>query len=76
MPAGVNPVRELVRSTDPVRISFLTALLREARIELLVMDNYISAVEGSIGAFPRRLMVAEEDYDRAARILDDADELW
>ena len=69
-------MRELVRSTDPVRISFLTALLREARIELQVMDIYISAVEGSIGAFPRRLMVAEEDYDRAARILDDADELW
>ena len=69
-------MRELIRSTDPVRISFLTALLREADIEPLVMDAYISAVEGSIGAFPRRLVVREEDYPRAARILEDADELW
>ena len=69
-------MRELIRSTDPVRISFLTALLREANIEPLVMDVYISAVEGSIGAFPRRLMVVEEDFSRAARILEDADELW
>lgn len=69
-------MRELIRSTDPVRISFLTALLREADIEPLVMDAYISAVEGSIGAFPRRLMVIEEDFSRAERILRDADELW
>jgi len=69
-------MRELLRSTDPVRLSFLTALLRDADIEPLMMDGYVSAVEGSIGAFPRRLMVDEADYDRAVRILDDAGEHW
>ncbi len=69
-------MRELLRSTDPVRLSFLTALLRDADIEPLMMDGYVSAVEGSIGAFPRRLMVSEEDYDRAVRVLDGAGEHW
>lgn len=69
-------MRELLRTTDPVRLSFLTALLSDAEIEILMMDVYVSAIEGSIGAFPKRLMVAEEDYDRAVRILDGAGENW
>jgi hypothetical protein len=31
-------------------------------------------MEGSIGAIPRRLMVADDDYDRAMRVLREADE--
>lgn len=69
-------MRELLRSTDPVRLSFLTAFLRDASIEPLLLDGYVSAVEGSIGAFPKRLMVDEDDYDRAVRLLDDAGENW
>ncbi len=69
-------MRELLRTTDPVRLSFLTALLRDAEIEILMMDVYVSAIEGSIGAFPKRLMVDEKDYDRAVRILDEAGENW
>lgn len=69
-------MRELVRTTDPVRLSFLTALLRDASIEPLMLDVYVSAVEGSIGVFPKRLMVSEEDYDRAVRLLDGAGENW
>ena len=69
-------MRELLRTTDPVRLSFLTALLRDASIEPLMLDVYVSAVEGSIGAFPKRLMVDEEDYDRAIRLLVDAGENW
>lgn len=69
-------MRELIRTTDPVRLSFLTALLRDAAIEPLMLDIYVSAVEGSIGAFPKRLMVEEGDYDAAVRILDEAGENW
>lgn len=69
-------MRELLRTTDPVRLSFLTALLRDADIDALLMDVYVSAVEGSIGAFPKRLMVDQGDYDRAVRVLDEAGENW
>ncbi|MGH7101703.1 MAG: DUF2007 domain-containing protein [Acetobacteraceae bacterium] len=67
-------MRVIARSTDPVRLSFLEALLADAGIPTIVLDGYISAAEGSIGIFPRRLAVAEEDGARAVRILREAGE--
>lgn len=67
-------MKVLVRSGDPVRLSFLVALLRDAGIEPVLLDQHISAVEGGIGAFPRRLAVAEEDFAPARRLLRDAGE--
>jgi len=40
----------------------------------VLLDQHMSAVEGSIGAIPRRLMVAEADYSRAQRVLTEAGE--
>ncbi|MBL6456093.1 DUF2007 domain-containing protein [Belnapia sp. T6] len=67
-------MRLLVQSVDPVRLSFLMALLRDAGIGCVLLDQHISAIEGGIGAFPRRLAVAEEDWDRARRVLQEAGE--
>ncbi len=67
-------MRVIADSTDPVRISFLQALLADAGIESLVLDAHISALEGGIGAFPRRLAVASADADRARRLLREAGE--
>ena len=67
-------MRTVTVSNDLVRISFLGALLRDAGIDCLVLDGHVSAVEGSIGAIPRRIVVLEEDADRARRVLEDAGE--
>ena len=37
----------------------------DSGIDSLVLDHHTSLVEGSIGAIPRRLMVAERDFGRA-----------
>jgi hypothetical protein len=68
-------VRVLTTSNDPVRLSFLTALLADAGIAAVVLDAHTSAIEGSIGAIPRRLMVATEDEPRALRVLAEAGEV-
>jgi hypothetical protein len=67
-------LRVLVTSNDPVRLSFLTALLADAGIAAFVLDAHTAVMEGSIGAIPRRLMVADEDERRARRVLRDAGE--
>ncbi|MBK1660066.1 putative signal transducing protein [Paracraurococcus ruber] len=67
-------MRVVVSSTDPVRISFLLALLRDAGIGCVLLDAHISALEGGIGAFPRRIAVAEEDLAQARRVLREAGE--
>ncbi len=68
-------MRVLATSNDPVRLSFLTALLADAGITAIVLDAHTSAVEGSIGAIPRRLVVATEDEGRARQVLREAGEL-
>jgi hypothetical protein len=68
-------VRVLATSNDPVRLSFLTALLADAGVAAFVLDGHTSAVEGSIGAIPRRLAVRPEDEARGRRVLAEAGEL-
>ena len=65
-------MKELVRTNDPVLLSWLASALAEEGIEALVLDVHTSILEGSAGAIPRRLMVLDEDHARAQRILDDA----
>lgn len=66
-------MKELVRTNDTVRLSWLQAVLGEAGIETVVLDSYTSIVEGSIGAIPRRLMVADADHARASAALRQAE---
>lgn len=63
---------ELVRSNDPVYLSWIEAVLAAEGIPCVVLDAYTSAIEGSIGAIPRRVMVAAEDAERARRALEAA----
>jgi hypothetical protein len=60
---------ELLRSNDLVLLSYVLHLLREAGITPLVFDQHTSAVEGSIGALPRRIMVDEDELARARRVV-------
>lgn len=62
-------MRNLLRTNDPVELSLAIALLKDASVEHVVMDENISVLEGTIGIFPRRLMVLEEDFTAARNIL-------
>lgn len=65
-------MRELLRTNDLVLLGAIEALLDAAEIGHLVADAHISALEGSIGILPRRLLVVDEDADRARRLLMEA----
>ena len=64
----------LLVTNDLVRLSFLTCLLRDAGVTPIVLDAQVSAMEGSIGAIPRRLAVSAWDRVEAERVLADAGE--
>ena len=49
---------EIVRTSDLVLLGFLQSLLENANIPFFVADLHISALEGMIGAFPRRILGA------------------
>jgi hypothetical protein len=65
-------VRELVRTNDAVLISAIEALLKGAHIHHMVVDQNMSVLEGSIGIFPRRILVGDDEVDAARRLLEDA----
>jgi hypothetical protein len=65
-------VRELVRTNNIVLISAIEALLNGADIGHMVVDQNISVLEGSIGAFQRRILVDEDEFAAARQLLSDA----
>ena len=61
-------MRELIRTNNPALVSAIEALLTEAEIPHQILDQNMSVIQGSIGAIPRRILVAD-DYEAAARQL-------
>ena len=68
-------MKELLRTTDPVQLSWLTALLADQQVEVFVLDTHTSVLEGSASAIPRRLLVSDYDYELAKRLLEAAGEM-
>ena len=66
-------MKELLRTNDLVRLSWIEALLADAGIDCLVLDQHTSLVEGSIAAIQRRLMVDDRDHTRARTLIAEAD---
>jgi hypothetical protein len=65
-------MRELLRANDPVLLSAVGALLDGARIPYLLFDQNMSVLEGSIGILGRRMLVPDDYWDRARRLLTQA----
>jgi len=69
------PMVELIRTNDPVLISWLLAALEAEHITPMVLDSHMSILEGSAAAIPRRVMVAPGDEYRAKQVLERADSI-
>ena len=67
-------MKELVRTNDPVLLSWLQALLTDAGIGSNIFDMHTSMLEGSAGAISSRLVVAEVDFRTAQDVLIEAGE--
>ncbi len=66
-------MKELLRTNDPVLLSYVSALLEEGDIGFIVADTNMSVLEGSIGILPRRVLVENERLAQARHLLTEAD---
>jgi Protein of unknown function (DUF2007). len=66
-------MHELIRTNDPVLISFVESLMKDAGIACFVADRDMSVLEGSLGMLPRRILVDETKARLARQIVTDAD---
>ena len=62
-------MKELLRTNDPVALSWFSAVLADAGIDSVIFDTHASILDGSIAAIQRRLMVADCDFVRAETLL-------
>lgn len=61
---------ELLRSHDPVLVSFVTASLDAAGVRCFVFDAHTSGVYGgALAAIASRVMVADADREAALAVL-------
>lgn len=65
-------MKELMRTNDITLTALVRSILDDAGIPSFELDVNMSVLEGSIGILPRRMMVAERDYDRVIEILNEA----
>jgi hypothetical protein len=65
-------MKDLIRTNNPALISFVESLLKELDIHYFIADQSISSAEGSIGMFPKRIMVSHEQFEHARQHLIDA----
>jgi hypothetical protein len=63
---------EIMRLNDPVLISFVESLLKDAQIKYFIADANMSVLEGSLGVLARRVMVDSEFEKEARQLLTDA----
>lgn len=64
---------EIETTNDPVKLSFIQAVLKDAGIKVIVLDAETAGMFG--GALPwvkRRVLVADEHADKARRALAEA----
>jgi len=63
-------LRELLRTNDAVLLARVTAILADAGIETFVFDQHLSSVfAGLVDLVQQRVMVADDDYAQARRIV-------
>lgn len=63
-------VKEVLRTNNPVELSWAIATLRDAGIAVEEFDRHTSTIEGSIGAIQRRIVVADKDHAYAVEVLE------
>ncbi len=66
-------MKELLRTTDPTIVAYVTALLQGEDIEVFHGDVHTSDLLGSLAILPQRLWVRREDHFRATAVLRDHD---
>ena len=62
-------MRAVLETNNPVSLSYAVDILSQEGIDHVVFDENASVIDGSMGFLPRRLMVADDDFTRAERLL-------
>ena len=63
-------MKVFVKSNEIIFLSWVKHQLKENEIDFHVFDEFISSIEGSITAFPIRILVSNDDYNKAKKLIE------
>lgn len=66
-------MKELLRTNDAVLLTVIEAMFEEEGIGFFIADRHMSVLEGSVGFLSRRVLVHDDDFARARRLMIEAD---
>ncbi|MEE9272814.1 MAG: DUF2007 domain-containing protein [Robiginitomaculum sp.] len=72
-------MKVIIKTNNPVTLSYARSVLKDVDIDSFIMDTHQSILVGALGIVLQRIMVIDEDYVEARRVLIDAGlkgELW
>jgi hypothetical protein len=69
VPGYKQAMRMVLKSNNPVVLSYASDVLEQAGIDCVIFDTHSSIMDGSMAIVPRRLMVLDEDFSRAEALL-------
>lgn len=64
-------MKELLRTNDAVLLSVVEAMFEDEGIAYFIADRHMSVLEGSAGFLSRRVLVHEDDFARARKLVID-----
>ena len=64
-------MKEVIRTNDLVKISKIESILLGAGIQYKLFDVHASILEGTINAIEKRVMVSNNNYEYALRLIKD-----
>jgi hypothetical protein len=62
-------MKAVLKTNNPVLLNYAANVLAQEGVEHVVFDENASVMDGSMGFMPRRLMVLDEDFATAERLL-------
>ena len=66
-------MKDVLKTADPVKLSFARSVLRDAGIESFVLDEGMASMYGGgIEFVKKRLSVIDEEAELAQRLIDEA----
>lgn len=66
---------ELLRTNDPVLLSWVMARLEGAGVPARVFDAHASAMDGNVVAVQRRVMIEEAYLPRGRMVVEEAEQI-
>ena len=64
---------EVYSTNDPVQLSFVEAVLKDAKLKAVTLDSQTASIfGGSLPWINRRVLVPEDQADQARRVLKEA----